>query len=328
MSPNESPARKGRIGLIVKLTISAALIYALFREEGFGMRALRLLLDVRWQALLSLITLSLLVNWVSAVKWFLILRSRGAELSLTRLFGVYLIGKFFSNFAPGMIGGDMMRAVIIGRSLGSYAQAAASILLERFTGLVALLLLAAVTVLALPAGGNAALQLSVMAALTVGTAAIVLVFLDTGRNLLFRVIAPLPGGQRITSKLASLHAEMAFMVASRNVLFATLALSVVFYTLAGIALHMSCLAVSAHPNPLDVAIATPAIYLVTTIPVSLNNIGWWEWVVGLFLRDAGLTIAAGIAVGLLMRAVSLCVSLIGGVLFLVERWHTAPASQR
>jgi glucose uptake protein GlcU len=55
------------------------------------------------------------------------------------------------------------------------------------------------------------------------------------------------------------------------------------------------------------------------IPVSPNNIGWWEWCFSVLLLDAGATAAEGLAVALTLRAATMSVSLLGGLLFL--RWR-------
>jgi glucose uptake protein GlcU len=60
------------------------------------------------------------------------------------------------------------------------------------------------------------------------------------------------------------------------------------------------------------------------IPVSPNIIGWWEWCFSVLLVDAGATIAEGLAVALTMRAVTMAVSVVGGLLFLQQR--LAPAN--
>ena len=63
----------------------------------------------------------------------MILRERGVGLPFSRLFVLYLIGKFFNNFMPSMVGGDITRILLLGRQIGSQSRSAASVILERFT---------------------------------------------------------------------------------------------------------------------------------------------------------------------------------------------------
>ena len=50
----------------------------------------------------------------------------------------------FSNFSPSMIGGDVARVVMSSRETGSGSRAAASVLIERFTGLATMIAASAI----------------------------------------------------------------------------------------------------------------------------------------------------------------------------------------
>ncbi len=58
------------------------------------------------------------------------------------LLGAYLAGQFANNFLPTTVGGDALRIAQLGRRIGSYSQASASVFVERLTGFLALSLLA------------------------------------------------------------------------------------------------------------------------------------------------------------------------------------------
>lgn len=73
----------------------------------------------------------------STVKWFFLVRDRPARVTLGKLFRLYYIGLFFNNFFPGSLGGDVARVLYLGRQTG-VPKAAASVVLERLTGGLAL----------------------------------------------------------------------------------------------------------------------------------------------------------------------------------------------
>jgi glycosyltransferase 2 family protein len=58
------------------------------------------------------------------------------------LLRAYWIDAFFSNYFPSNIGGDIVRILLL-RHLGRSAEVAASVVLERVTGFLVLLILAA-----------------------------------------------------------------------------------------------------------------------------------------------------------------------------------------
>lgn len=313
--------RRSRRALkIVQVTIGTVLIILLFTHEKRGLQAIDMILDSSAQAIFTLVGLSLLMNWVSAAKWFLLSRARGIRASMTRLTILYLIGKFFGNFVPGMIGGDLSRSYLFGRYIGSHSMAAASIFLERFSGLLTLVVLAAIATLIHPnVLGSPAIGISIAVISVSCFVVIALLFVPGLRHILSQIAARILWVRKLLPTANRLFSEIAFFRRHPMTLVATIILSCVFYLLASISLLLACQTVGLSALYSEVAHATPVIYLATAIPVSPNNLGWWEWCVGLILTHSENALAEGIAVGLLIRAVTLFVSLIGGLLFLGYR---------
>src|SRR6266498_2464185 len=72
-------------------------------------------------------------------KWGLVLDAMGLRVPFWRLAEQYLLGIFFNNFLPTMIGGDAARVYYLGRQEG-YATVATSILVDRSLGLLSMAL--------------------------------------------------------------------------------------------------------------------------------------------------------------------------------------------
>jgi uncharacterized protein (TIRG00374 family) len=87
--------------------------------------------------------------FVSSVKWKLLLRAQGVDVSWWRLLRCYWISTFFGNYLPTTFGGDVVRLVMM-RDLGYQAQVAASIFWERATGFFVLLVWSGVGLAARP----------------------------------------------------------------------------------------------------------------------------------------------------------------------------------
>ena len=79
---------------------------------------------------------------VIAYRWQVLLRAHQIPLSLGRTTTLYFIGHFFNNFLPTSIGGDAIRAYSAGVDIGKQANAFASVFIERFVGLFAIVTLA------------------------------------------------------------------------------------------------------------------------------------------------------------------------------------------
>jgi len=84
-----------------------------------------------------LITIYMLGVVVSALKWRLLISEHNFHL----LFRLNLIGQFYSLVLPGQIAGEVVKAYRLGKGHRDAETVAASLLLDKITGLISLLLL-------------------------------------------------------------------------------------------------------------------------------------------------------------------------------------------
>jgi glycosyltransferase 2 family protein len=305
---------------VLKIAIGVLLIYWLvFRDDNLS-RIAELVSDLHVEYLVALCVIALLSRLLSAYKWKTLLEARSAELSLYQLFKYTLIGQFFSNFLPGMIGGDITRVYFLNRQVKSVSRSVGSVFIDRFTGLAALLLL--VLVLSV-----ANYRLMLLPAVGVSVAAVFLfsfclvAALALGDRL-FAVAKPLRSIgviERILTMIEALHAEIVSYRGHLSVLLKALLFSVVFSSLNPACLFLSGLSIQVEMTFVDIALVTPIIYLVATIPVTPSNVGWWEWCVTLFLGELGASTAESVTVALIMRLAFMALSLLGGLFFLTDR---------
>ena len=115
----------------------------LFYGETWN-EAVSKLADFHWKYLVPLLLVTIAIIWISCVKWNLFLVRRDIKVSLFYLMTLYMVGRFFDNFMPSTLGSDASRTILLARSTGRSTVALASVVLERFTGLIGLLLVATV----------------------------------------------------------------------------------------------------------------------------------------------------------------------------------------
>lgn len=127
--------------LILKIIISVILFSYLFSQINISdLLAIIRLADPRY---IPLILLLLISNYlISAVRWKKLLIFPGAsEVNTLFLTKLYFMGSFFNNFMPTSIGGDLYKIFRLGKKLGDNSNAFSATFMERFTGLVVLVLI-------------------------------------------------------------------------------------------------------------------------------------------------------------------------------------------
>jgi uncharacterized membrane protein YbhN (UPF0104 family) len=312
--------RKRGFLLALRVAVSAALILWLLRRTDFAAvgQAFRAA-DLR---LVGLAVLLIPLGYLASVRrWRLLLRAQGGDAPLSFLLQSLMVGIFFNNLLPSTVGGDAVRAWDTARAGVDRATAVAVVIVDRFVGLLALMLFAAA---GLPLAGRLAAQMPQLAVwVAAGAAAMGLVaallFLPSQRlpTLLSR-FGGLPG------KLAS--ALFAFQ-GKGSVLLRAFAWSLALQSL--VVLNAWLLASALRvPIPLaDFFLIVPLGLFLMMLPVSINGIGVRESSYAFFFRAFGVAASLGVAVAWLDYGLLLLQALAGGVVYAVLRGEERKAVQ-
>lgn len=304
---SEKPFRTKRrpIGIWVKAVGSAVLLAVVFsqvslKDVAAAVRAVNIPL------LLLAASLHVVGYLVSCIRWRILLAGLGCSVPLGTLVSSYLVGSFFNSFLPTTVGGDVVRVVDTSRYT-SAANAAASVLVERATGIGALLVMAGGALLAVPslaatapAAGLAALLFSVLGALFV---------------LLGWVVVRAGLAQRI-GRLGKLLMAVAMYGQSKRELIVASLLGVVLQV--NVALHYYLLSAVFHQNvpPWAFLFITPVLTVVLMLPVSINGVGLREAAFVQLMKPFGVSTASAVAISVTSYLLITLCALVGGVVYL------------
>ena len=308
---------KKRILKIVKLILGITLLFLLLAWNNNGRNLLNVFSDLKPVYFALLILISMMLNLVSSVKWSLFLHDKGIDITQFRLFKLYLIGKFFSNFLPTMVGGDVTRAYLLGKEINSHSQSIASVFLERITGLYGLVIIAVIFSLI-----NYKILFNPVISISIGGVAVgcllglILFFKSSMNEFILQIIPNFSVLKKFKIKFERLSNDIGYFKSRRMLLLSSLGLSISFHLIACVNVYVACISIGFYPDFIDILVITPVILILTMIPVSPGNIGWWEWCFSVLLIDAGASSSEGLAVALMLRAITLLASLIGGLFFL------------
>ncbi len=136
--------RKNLVVLLLKLAFSLSILAFIFTTQTSLDKIGRVLQDVNPYWLLVAFSLHAWGLAISALRWQILARAQGDEVPLVFLAKSYLVGTFFNNFLPTRFGGDVIRiwdGSLYSRSL---IKSSAIVLVERFTGIIVLFLMAVV----------------------------------------------------------------------------------------------------------------------------------------------------------------------------------------
>ncbi len=132
------------LGLLLKTAIAAGLIYWLFKSNRLDARAFLRIEVTPWViGLISLAAFGVFCGQLLlALRLLLLLRTAKVDVTYARVLGVTLVGSFFSVVLPGLVGGDVVRAVYLcSDAVGKRANAVGTVIADRALGFYSLFLL-------------------------------------------------------------------------------------------------------------------------------------------------------------------------------------------
>ncbi len=256
---------------------------------------------------------------ISAYKSGVLLAALGHPQPYPWLLGVFLVGQFANNFLPTAVGGDAMRVVLIGRRTDGYAQASASVFMERLTGFLALSTIAGIALLTTatdlfgaPLVNATGLTLTA-AAFAVGAVGVAgMAF--TAPWILPRFTHLLP--EFVNKPLAKIVTTLGVFSGDRATMARVMAISFVYHV-AWIGMHvMSGLALGIAAPIMIYFLIVPLTDIVGLAPIFVNNVGARDLVFTLYLRQLGVSDATALALAFTAFSIRLAVSALGGLVML------------
>jgi len=131
----------------LQLAVTGALLYWVFHDRDVR-RAMGVAIqkaDLRWIG--AAILAYLVVEIGAVVRWRILLKVQGINLTTPRITGLFLIGMFYNQFLPGGTGGDVVKTYLLWKETpGKKPGALLAVLFDRMIGLIALIIITGVLI--------------------------------------------------------------------------------------------------------------------------------------------------------------------------------------
>lgn len=284
---------------------------------------LNTLVSVNLLYLAIVLILSHLGIFLSTVKWKYLLENLDIHGSLSRLFALYLVGTFFNNFLPTMVGGDVMRSYALCREAKDHSSVIAATFMERFLGMAAL-----VTLLPLVLYQQTAitrypfLKYFVVIMILCFTGSVFLIFQNTN---LFRRIKKRVNTwfAKVVILIEKIQYRVYLFLRFKKTLLLSYGISIVFYFVVSGSTWAATRSVGIEVDYFYILSIVPVVLLVASIPVSLNGLGITEAGYVVFLSLVGVPAVDALAAALILRGRVLFTTIIGGIIFMFYKTNRA-----
>jgi uncharacterized protein (TIRG00374 family) len=264
----------------------------------------------------------LIVMFARACRWRIILTDMGISARFWRITEIYFISNWFATFLPGSVGGDIYKVYGLTRDGSRALNSLATVFIERFTGLLALISVALVAIvlfghmMPIPAW-------MLLALVSIVAGAVFLLLFATryirpiGRFLRNRV--PIFRKYVTEEKLDLVVEIVADMIQRPGLFLRAFLLGIGMQLLVLVSYYFVALALNQHIPFLFFLVFFPLIEIISLIPVTINGMGIRELLLVFFLRYADAGSSFALSFSILLRLILVVFALFGGYLLIRSR---------
>jgi len=303
---------------LLKVCVSACLIIFLLYRIGVS-SLLTTIGSANFFYLLLAFSMVVFGIVISAYKWRLLLAVLDIHIELPTLLSYYFVSMFWRNFLS-TIGGEAIKIYYVSKHSGRTVESFTSVFLERGTGLFALLLISVVTLIF---GKDVDVDVGVALVIVVLFTGYLVFLLAWFNGYLFERSMRLFGLLKSIfpiHKIRELRESVCMYKTHKKCLVKTLAISLVFQILSVItAAYVISLSLGLRIPLPYFFLFCPIIGMLSMLPISLNGIGVREGAYLFFFTKIGVSDAQSVSMSLIIYAMALVVSLIGGVVYAIKK---------
>jgi uncharacterized protein (TIRG00374 family) len=265
-----------------------------------------------------LLTISAILVYLSSLKWGYFLQKLDNEKPVLELFQYYLGGYAINLIFPAFIGGDVTRGFMVNNGKQESHRSLASVAMERFTGVLAMLILTSVVV-AISSRAILAVKLVVWG-LTLGV--ITAAYVVTSKRILtwlerFTLLS------KVLPFTKKLQLALSFAGSDLKLWGKSMAVSFLYHSFTIVNVYACALCVGWTAVPLSgLFVVVPLILVIGSLPLTPSGLGIQDGAYFYFLQQLGATSPQAAAIMVILRAKTYVLAAVGAIIFMLHKKNT------
>ena len=310
---------KAKIFFLFRLLATAAILFALFKFIPYE-RIVLVYKDSKKGYLVLGFLILFLCQTIGIFRWKFLLSSLGVNISISEAFYTYFCGLFLNLFFPSFVAGDVFRSYCISYRYGDTGKVASSVLMDRFSGGIALTLIAFIAFIF---GKNIVPSAGVGVALFILCAIASFSFLVIFSKSFFRSLVKIfKKKPRFEEKLISFHGKLYFFKKNPKVFVKSFLFSLPIQLLGAVAFFVISRAFGLSLNLIYFFIVIPIITAIVLVPITIAGAGMREASVVYFFSLVGIEESVSMGMSLVNLIFLISMGIIGGIFYVSihHRW--------
>lgn len=263
---------------------------------------------------------------IGIFRWKFLLSSLGISVCFREAFYSYFCGLFLNLFFPSFLAGDLFRGFCISYRHGDTGKVASSVLMDRFSGAIALTIVAVTAFVfgwKIIPSGNVVLALLFLCLVSGISSSII--FSKSVFRILVKVFKKRP---KLEAKLISFHDKLYFFSDNPKVFAKSFLFSLPIQLLMPAAFFLISRAFSLSVSAAYFFIVVPIITAIALIPITIAGAGTREASAVYFFSLVGIDKSVGLSMSLLNLIFLIAMGIIGGIFYvgIYHKWFTSSVS--
>lgn len=302
---------------ILKILVSGVLIAFLATQVNFE-EVKSSLANFNYSFLVLSVVLVCLNYLFSSIRWksLLSIYENTSKVRLGKLISLYFVGSFFNNFMPTSIGGDAYKVYKLGKQIGSVENAFSATFMERFTGMIALVFISVFGLVGVFLLEQSQLKGFDNTWILLASLAVLLFVLVFG---FYAGIKFLEFLRKKTSKFEKIYVSLVAYRGKNRILATAFLTSFVVQFLAIFTQYFVFTGLGFNLDIFKTLFIFPIITLAGFFIPSLNGLGVQDVLYKMSYEFLVIMPEAAVTASLLYHFVRLAVSLVGGLLYVIDK---------
>ncbi|OKY77401.1 MAG: putative flippase AglD2 [Candidatus Methanohalarchaeum thermophilum] len=304
-----------KIKTISKFVISFTLIAVLLYKTDIS-KIISQLKNIKITFFVLALFLSFIGLVISAKKWQILLKAKGENQKLLKVFKHYYIGAFSNLFLPSTIGGDAVKATTISKDLNNKEEGFSSVFMERYTGLISLIMISSFGfTYSYELLGKKILTAFILVLVLFGTITF-LALSEKSQKILNFLPSKLPLNLR--EKILNLHFSIREYKDQKKAILYSIIVSIFFHVIKILYVFVLALALGIEIPILFLIVMVPVSQIILFLPISIQGIGVRETLYVSFLNEIGLPASTSLSLSLLIE-ITIIIKNIPGILPILKK---------
>lgn len=303
---------KKKLKFILKIVLSSIIIILLLYKSNIA-QVITTIKALSIPAVIIILVVNFVALWISAIKWKILL----GDQTTGYLFKVVSISNLYSLVLPGQLFGEASKVIHVARTKEGVERAASSVIVDKITGLLGLLIVGFVGLIftssSLPSGLSFSLIVGFCVVFFALFAMRIPVFLKLIENFFVLLSRRFKKAEKAFAKVSGIFNSWGSYSKQKKTMLLSIFLGIVYQLSIVLGSWLICIFLNIHISIFDQFWVNAVLAVALLLPISFGGIGLRDVTLVVLLDQIGVTSEMALSISFILLGVRVASAILGGI---------------